>query len=642
MKRLFLACLIVFPFSAQAADVIPPACTNDKAKWGFNVYLNGLYKNKAMALGPRCIWFGWGTTDFQFAGFASIKDAEKGALRGCERLLRKTGSPSGLCRIYMRNDEVVGDPAVAENPALSKTQFGLAIAAYGRKDYGTAFRIMKDLAGQGSADAQLQLVGMYQFGRGVARNIGEAEFWLKKAATLGDQSAQLALNLVNVRGWPRDFNEQLEWTREKAEQGFVAAQSSLGRIYGSRKDWANAIEWHTKAAEQGFGRSQYALGLIHGRGLGTPRDYVRGYMWLSLSVSNLPPGGWRDLAIEYRNSGATVMTSAQLAEARELAARWEPKSVPTQPKAIARKKNAESKPPSAPPAPLKQSRPTPELVTALQNLLAALGFQLGPIDGVMGSRTRQAIEKFESRNGLPVTGQATEKLLSQLAEALRTARVVREDETPKPRRQSVASGSGFSVSSKGHVLTNAHVVKKCDSIDVRTADGADYPALLVGADNTHDLALLKISTTLETARFATDRLRTGQEIVVVGYPLPGLLSIEPNVTNGIISSLAGIRGEPTWLRITAPVQSGNSGGPLLNQKGRVVGVVVAKLNAIRVANITGDIPQNINFAINVGVARAFLDSRNVPYELGSESVDKTTVQIFADARQFTVMVICFQ
>ena len=73
-----------------------------------------------------------------------------------------------------------------------------------------------------------------------------------------------------------------------------------------------------------------------------------------------------------------------------------------------------------------------------------------------------------------------------------------------------------------------------------------------------------------------------------------------------------------------------------------MGVVVAKLNAIRVANITGDIPQNINFAINVGVARAFLDSQNVPYELDSESVDKTTVQIFADARQFTVLVICFQ
>lgn len=317
MNRILIACLVLLSISAQAAEVIPPACTGEKAKWVFDVYLNGMYENKALALGPGCAVHVWGITDSQFAGAGLIEEFEKKAIEGCERRTR-----GGRCHIYMRNNEVVGDPAVAEHPVLSKTEFGLAIAAYGRKDYGTAFRLMKAVAERGSADAQFQIAGFYIFGKGVARNLEEGELWLKKAADQGNESARFALDVVRARGWPRGIDEFKEWTHEKAEQGFVAAQSSLGTMYGNKKDWANAIVWHTKAAERGFGRSQYLLGLIHSRGLGTPRDYVRGYMWFSLSVSNLPLGDWRDIAIGYRGYTATLMTSAQLAEARELVALW--------------------------------------------------------------------------------------------------------------------------------------------------------------------------------------------------------------------------------------------------------------------------------------------------------------------------------
>ncbi len=100
-------------------------------------------------------------------------------------------------------------------------------------------------------------------------------------------------------------------------------------------------------------------------------------------------------------------------------------------------------------------------------------------------------------------------------------------------------------------------------------------------------------------------------MVAVGFPLPGLLASEANVTTGTVSALAGIGNDTRFLQMTAPVQPGNSGGPLLDLEGRVVGVVVSKLDALKVASATGDIPQNVNFAIKAGVVRSFLDASGV-------------------------------
>lgn len=103
-------------------------------------------------------------------------------------------------------------------------------------------------------------------------------------------------------------------------------------------------------------------------------------------------------------------------------------------------------------------------------------------------------------------------------------------------------------------------------------------------------------------------------MIVVGFPLRGLLASEANITTGTVSALAGIGNDTRFLQITAPVQPGNSGGPVLDHAGQIVGVVVGKLDALRLAKATGDIPQNINFAINGTVAKAFLDANGVEYE----------------------------
>ena len=130
-------------------------------------------------------------------------------------------------------------------------------------------------------------------------------------------------------------------------------------------------------------------------------------------------------------------------------------------------------------------------------------------------------------------------------------------------------------------------------------------------DESSDLTLLRApaGTARAVAKFRQGRgIRPGASVVVLGYPLRDLLASEANVSTGAVSALAGPGDDRRLIQLTAPVQPGNSGGPVLDAAGNVVGVVVAKLDAIRVARSTGDIPQNVNFALSVReTARAFLD-----------------------------------
>ena len=124
---------------------------------------------------------------------------------------------------------------------------------------------------------------------------------------------------------------------------------------------------------------------------------------------------------------------------------------------------------------------------------------------------------------------------------------------------------------------------------------------VMAREGSSDLALLRTraGTARAVAKFRQGRgIRPGASVVVMGYPLRGLLASEANVSAGAVSALAGPGDDRRLIQITAPVQPGNSGGPVLDAAGNVVGVVVAKLDAIRIARSTGDIPQNVNFAIS--------------------------------------------
>jgi S1-C subfamily serine protease len=170
--------------------------------------------------------------------------------------------------------------------------------------------------------------------------------------------------------------------------------------------------------------------------------------------------------------------------------------------------------------------------------------------------------------------------------------------------------------------------------------GAEQRGRDFAKDERNDLALL--ATGLHPARTANWRLqvRQGEDIIVYGFPLTGVLASGGNVAAGNVTALAGLANDSRFLQISAPVQPGNSGGPLLDRNGTVVGVVVAKLNALEIASATGDIPQNVNFAIKASVATAFLDAQRVAHSESAGAGTLSTPDIAERAKSFSVQVLC--
>ncbi len=214
--------------------------------------------------------------------------------------------------------------------------------------------------------------------------------------------------------------------------------------------------------------------------------------------------------------------------------------------------------------------------------------------------------------------------------------------TTGPQYPSV-TGTGFQISSDSHVLTNFHVAGRCKSLALRKMGQHPIPAELVAGDSTNDLALLRAKTPLAgtIASFASGPPpRAGSDIAVFGFPLTSVLSDSGNIVIGNITSLAGLGNDSRLFQISAPVQPGNSGGPVLDRRGHVVAVIVSKLDSVLVAEKIGDIPQNVNFAIKANVAINFLDGVGVKYMRleGGEVLDTPSI---ADAAQgFTFLVEC--
>jgi S1-C subfamily serine protease len=119
-----------------------------------------------------------------------------------------------------------------------------------------------------------------------------------------------------------------------------------------------------------------------------------------------------------------------------------------------------------------------------------------------------------------------------------------------------------------------------------------------------------------------------------------VLGTRPTVGFGHVSSTTGIRDNPTQMQISVPIQRGNSGGPVLDQAGNVIGVVVSKLDALTIAKRVGDLPQNVNFAIRGEVLRGFLEKNQIDFTASSETARLENTDIAAHGASVTVRVRC--
>lgn len=167
------------------------------------------------------------------------------------------------------------------------------------------------------------------------------------------------------------------------------------------------------------------------------------------------------------------------------------------------------------------------------------------------------------------------------------------------------SGSGFFVSADGYFVTNDHVVRNAHRVKLKMG-GNVLSAAVVREDATNDLALLKAEGQFKALAVSPTDADLGQEVFTIGFPDIRLQGTEPKYTDGRVSSLAGLKDDPTEYQVSVPVQPGNSGGPLVDATGNVRGVIVARLDDLAALRSVGSIPQNVNYAVKGSVLRDFL------------------------------------
>ena len=196
------------------------------------------------------------------------------------------------------------------------------------------------------------------------------------------------------------------------------------------------------------------------------------------------------------------------------------------------------------------------------------------------------------------------------------------------------------MTNEGHIVTNAHVVANCSEIRVRDGEGNFETGRLLAKDTTNDLALLKVNakpTRLGALRFG---VRLGENIKAFGYPMSQVSATSGNFTTGNVTALAGLADDTRFYQISVPIQPGNSGGPLLDENGNLVGVVSSKLSFLSEIKSQGDIPENVNFAIKTSVAANFLQYNNIKFQIGEATKLMSAPDLAEEAKALSAYIEC--
>ncbi|MCW2236838.1 trypsin-like peptidase domain-containing protein [Azospirillum canadense] len=503
------------------------------------------------------------------------------------------------------------------------------------QDYKAAMLHYKQAAEHEYPQAFFRIGVLYANGRGVPKDMAEANRWYRKAADRGDGLGMfnLGLNLMTGSGVPKDLKASLMW--------FVLAEPRMTDPKdreGAKKNIA-FLEGKLTAEEIADARSKAAAWApAEAKGLETaadlrawvgkhPFDHVKGLPMLK--VPALDARLRTLLGDETVDEIGKMQVSGKVSESKDwlLLDGCMPHSCGTDRFALA-----------------VNTRSYDVLVCAVQWQPERKG------QGVVWAGTnRPKVERALVRDTDDCTvGRGPYTLMAVLDAAKPRAplpdplrpQVAAVPLPPKPSGRE-SSGSGFPVNGKGDILTNHHVVDGCRSFKARRGERV-VDAELVATDEKNDLAVVRAAVPgVQPLKFRDGKgIRPADGVVAVGYPYAGLLATTPQVTTGSVTALAGIADDTRFLQITAPIQPGNSGGPLLDLSGNTVGVVVSTLSALAVVKATGSIPQNVNFAVKSSVAREFLDSKGIDYLTAASTAKLDPADVGEIGSKAAVMVEC--
>jgi TPR repeat protein len=457
-------------------------------------------------------------------------------------------------------------------------------------DYAEAVKWFRKAADQGNAVAQNNLGVCYANGNGVSKDDTEAVKWYQKAAEQGLALAQVSLAVMydDGQGVETNYTEAAKWSRKAAEQGNIGAQKLLGWMYlagqGVPQDYGETVKWYRKAAEQGDAEAQARLAAMYEDGKGVTQDYVEAAKWNRKAASQGDASAQYRLGYDYANGKGVIKDVVE-------AAKW--------------------------------YRNAAEQGDALGESSLGICYALG--DGV----PKDYVEAYKWFNLCAAQGHlsaaqgvrdsiAEQMTSEQIAEAQRrSAAFVPRKETPGSNSNSnspvaadspIATGTGFFITGDGYLISNYHVVKDATKVRLVTSAGL-IDAKVVQVDAANDLALLKADGRFAPLPIVASRtVNLGGTVATIGFPDIGLQGFAPKLAKGEIASLSGAGEDPRYFQISVPVQPGNSGGALVDERGNVIGIVSAKLDASAALAASGALPENVNYAVKSSLLLSFLES----------------------------------
>ena len=217
--------------------------------------------------------------------------------------------------------------------------------------------------------------------------------------------------------------------------------------------------------------------------------------------------------------------------------------------------------------------------------------------------------------------------------------IVKKPESDDGKIIIIGSGSGFFVSDQGHIVSNAHVVGVCKKVKAYE-EGVEVFLNILATDNVNDLGLVKGKfKNTQYLNIKTDGAELGEDIVAFGYPLSQTLSDSVKLTKGIVSSLSGLDNNYSQIQIDAAIQPGNSGGPVLNMDGQVIGVASAGLSKLYMAQKAAYIPENVNFAVAAPALTTFLKANKISVGTSS-SRTLSTKDLAKIGKPATIQLFC--
>ena len=439
---------------------------------------------------------------------------------------------------------------------------------------------------------------MYYFGDdGIAKDEAEAVKWLHLSAGQGHADAQAHLGAIFLyygRQNPAYFQHAIRWLFEAAKQNNVSGQFNLGLAFlqgqGIQKDEAMALSYLTKAAEQGMAEAQMLVAGIYKRGNVAPQNDSEAARWYLK-------------AADQGNADAQAMIGQMFVFGHGV-----PKDEVSAYKwwllASAHTNEFED----------------PKTAASIAKNIGFLERNLTPAQRAEGQRMAR---EFTPRKATPPDSPVSRESLAE----------------SRPE----STGSGFFITDDGYLITNQHVADEGAAVRVLTGNGA-IPAKVVKVDRANDLALLKVEGKFAPLAITSSRgVRLGSTAATVGFPNVGLQGYSPKLAKGEIASLAGIQDDARHFQISVPVQPGNSGGALVDERGNVIGVVVAKLSQKAAIASTGTLAENVSYAVKSSYLLSFLESvPDVAAKLKEPNTnDRKFEDVIKDAEQAAVLVLVY-